>query len=143
MKVQQILRSKANDAIHSIGPGETLSDAIAALSGKRIGALVVCSEKGDVEGILSERDIVGRLGASGAGALQLQVREVMTSEVESCHPDESANSVLERMTNGRFRHMPVMEDDRIVGVLSIGDVVKARLDDIERENRAMAEMLSG
>lgn len=143
MNVQQILRSKANDEVHTIGPDATLSDAVAALSGKRIGALVVCSGPGTVEGILSERDIVNRLGSSGAGGLQAAVREVMTDKVESCSPNESANSVLERMTNGRFRHMPVMEDDRMVGVLSIGDVVKARLDDIERENRAMAEMLSG
>lgn len=143
MNVQQILQSKGSIEVHTISPEASVAEAAAALGARKIGALVVSSGTGKVDGIVSERDIVRRLGQSGAAALQAHVSEIMTEKVESCRAEESANSVLERMTLGRFRHMPVMEGDRMVGLLSIGDVVKARIEDIERENAAMAEMLRG
>ena len=143
MKVEQILSFKGSDTVYSIAPDSSVTEAVARLTANKIGALVVGSEPGRVEGILSERDIVRHLGEIGPSALDAKVSEIMTSDVVGCRAGESANSVLERMTAGRFRHMPVMEGDRMIGLLSIGDVVKARIEDIERENAAMAEMLRG
>ncbi|MCL5777642.1 CBS domain-containing protein [Limibaculum sp. FT325] len=143
MNVIQILRSKGSSAIETIRSEVTLSDAAAVLAARRIGALVVTARDGSMAGILSERDIVRRVGEDGARALTLPVSAVMTSKVETCAPADSATSVLERMTAGRFRHMPVMEGGRMTGILSIGDVVKARIEEVEAENQAMAGMLSG
>ncbi|MEM7743734.1 MAG: CBS domain-containing protein [Pseudomonadota bacterium] len=143
MKVSVILQHKANHDIATIGPDATVAEAISMLSTQRIGALVVSSGDSRVDGIVSERDIVRRLGADGAGALQTTVRDAMTSEVECCSLDETAIEVLGRMTQGRFRHMPVTDAlGRMTGILSIGDVVKARLEEIEAENAAMVDMLS-
>ena len=83
------------------------------------------------------------LGRSGSGCLTMAVGELMTAPVETCTPKDSADAILGRMTEGRFRHMPVVEDGRMIGLISIGDVVKARIAEIEQENRAMASMLSG
>ena len=146
MNVEQILKSKGDHAVETIGPDATLAEAAGLLSARKIGALVVSGGSdgsGDIGGIVSERDIVRLIGRDGAAALDMKVSEIMTEKVESCRPAESADSVLERMTSGRFRHMPVLEDERMVGLVSIGDVVKARIEDIERENQAMAEMLRG
>ena len=143
MNVEQILKSKGSDTVDSIGPDASVADAAAALGRKKIGALVVCVNPGTIDGIVSERDIVRMIGQRGAAALGMRVSEAMTAAVESCRPGENANSVLERMTSGRFRHMPVLEDGRMVGLVSIGDVVKARIEDIEAENAAMTEMLRG
>ncbi|MBK0400047.1 CBS domain-containing protein [Limibaculum sp. M0105] len=143
MNVIQILRSKGSAAIETITSDITLSDAAARLAARRIGALVVTGRDGSIAGILSERDIVRRIGEEGARALSLKVSDVMTSKVETCSPSDTAISVLERMTSGRFRHMPVMEGGKMTGILSIGDVVKARIDEVEAENQAMAGMLSG
>jgi CBS domain-containing protein len=143
MNVEQILKSKGAHDVETIGPDATVAEAAKTLSEKKIGALVVCPEPGAIGGIVSERDVVRLVGRDGSSALQLKVREIMTAEVESCRASENANSVLERMTAGRFRHMPVLEGERMIGLVSIGDVVKARIDDIERENAAMAEMLRG
>ena len=143
MNVEQILKSKGEHAVETIRPDASVADAAAALSEKKIGALVVSSEPGAIGGIVSERDVVRLIGRQGASALDLKVSEIMTEEVERCRPGESANSVLERMTAGRFRHMPVLEGERMIGLVSIGDVVKARIEDIEAENAAMAELLRG
>lgn len=143
MNVEQILKSKGAHDVQTIGPDASVAEAAAALSEKKIGALVVASEPGEIGGIVSERDVVRLVGRDGPSALKLRVSEIMTEEVEHCRPAESANSVLERMTAGRFRHMPVLEGGRMIGLVSIGDVVKARIEDIERENAAMAEMLRG
>ena len=143
MNVEQILKSKGAHEVETIRPDATVADAVQRLSTKKIGALVVSSEPGEIGGIVSERDVVRLVGRDGASALKLKVSEAMTQQVESCRPGENADSVLERMTAGRFRHMPVLEGERMVGLVSIGDVVKARIEDIERENAAMAEMLRG
>lgn len=142
MNVEQILKSKGSISVDTIAANAKVAEAAAVLGKKRIGALVV-TDGDHVEGIVSERDIVRRLGQTGAACLDVEVGEIMTAKVSTCTPAESANSVLERMTTGRFRHMPVMEGDKMVGLVSIGDVVKARIEDIERENAAMAEMLRG
>jgi CBS domain-containing protein len=145
MKVSVILQSKGSTEVATIAPNATVSDAVKELSRRRIGALVVPSggEGSGIAGIISERDIVSRLGEEGPGVLARSVAELMTSDVETCTADDTAFHLLGRMTERRFRHMPVIgPDGRMAGILSIGDVVKARLEEIEAENAAMADMLS-
>ncbi|MEO0819610.1 MAG: CBS domain-containing protein [Pseudomonadota bacterium] len=143
MKVMQILKSKGSTSVETIGTQSTVADATNVLSQRRIGALVVTRPDGSMAGILSERDIVRNIGTEGAAVLAKPVHAIMTAKVEACAPEDDALSVLERMTSGRFRHMPVMLRGQLAGILSIGDVVKARIDEIEAENEAMAHMLSG
>ena len=144
MKVSVMLQNKGASEVATISPNAQVSDAVRALSDKRIGALVVSPDGGEIAGILSERDIVGALGRSGASVLQSSVSDLMTTDVSTCTGSDTAIGVLGRMTRGRFRHLPVVGDDgRMIGILSIGDVVKARLEEMEAENKAMAEMLGG
>ncbi|MDH3666640.1 MAG: CBS domain-containing protein [Paracoccaceae bacterium] len=143
MHVTHIMRLKGSNAVTTIPPDARISEAADMLSAKGIGALVVSTDGHSIAGILSERDIVRALAREAGGCLTMPVSALMTAEVETCAPSEQANSVLQRMTAGRFRHMPVAEDGRMVGILSIGDVVKARMQEIEQENAAMADMLSG
>jgi CBS domain-containing protein len=143
MNVMHILKLKGSAAVESVTPETLVATAAARLAERRIGALVVTAPGGGIAGILSERDIVRALAKEAGGCLVMPVSKLMTETVETCEPDENSNSVLERMTTGRFRHMPVVDKGRMVGLLSIGDVVKARIEEIERENAAMADMLSG
>lgn len=143
MNVMHILKLKGSAAVETVTPETQVAAAAARLAGRRIGALVVTAPGGDIAGILSERDIVRALAKEAGGCLVMPVSKLMTETVETCAPGDTANSVLERMTAGRFRHMPVVDNGRMVGLLSIGDVVKARITEIERENAAMADMLSG
>lgn len=144
MKVSVILQNKSSRDVATIAPEASIAEAAAQLSELGIGALVVSPGGGSIAGILSERDIVRRLSSHGPAVLQDRVDVLMTAEVETCTATETALDVLGRMTAGRFRHMPVIgPDERMVGILSIGDVVKARLEEIETENAAMADMLSG
>jgi len=144
MKVSVILKDKSSGDVATIRPERPVSDAVKVLSTRRIGALVVSHSGTDIQGIISERDIIRHLGQSGLGALEQPVDSIMTAPVETCFPSETALEVLARMTAGRFRHMPVTDSNgQMVGILSIGDVVKARLEEIEAENAAMADMLSG
>lgn len=142
MIVRNIIDSKNIKQIVTVKPADTVSSAVEMLAKHRIGALVVSDDGAGVDGILSERDIVKSLGTMGVSSMTLKVRDLMTAEVMSCKPDETANSVLERMTHGRFRHMPVVEAGKMVGVISIGDVVKARLSEIEQENTALTGMIA-
>ncbi len=143
MKVSVILQKKGSSEVATIEPTVLTSDAVKELSRRRIGALVVTSGSGEIIGILSERDIVRRLGEEGPGVLSRPASEVMTTAVQTCTAEDTAFELLGRMTQGRFRHMPVLGGDgRMAGILSIGDVVKARLEEIEAENAAMADMLS-
>lgn len=143
MKISVILQELGQREISTIRPDQTVAEAANLLSEKRIGALIVSDDGGHIDGILSERDIVRRLGAEGADALARPVGEVMTTGVQTCSGDDTAIGLLGRMTRGRFRHLPVTgPDGRMAGILSIGDIVKARLEEMERENQAMAEMLS-
>jgi len=143
MKVSVILQKKGSAEVVTIEPTATISDAVKELSRRRIGALVVISAAGGIAGILSERDVVRRLGEEGPAVLARRVSELMTHTVETCGADDTAFHLLGRMTDGRFRHMPVLDEDGgMAGILSIGDVVKARLEEIEAENAAMADMLS-
>ncbi len=143
MNVRKIIGEKPIQTVETISAQETLSAAAAILAQKKIGALIVADGRDGVAGILSERDIVRRLAAEGGACLMSPVASAMTKAVISCAPTDSAHSVMEKMTGGRFRHMPVMEEGRLVGVISIGDVVKARMSEMEMENRAMEEMIKG
>ncbi len=143
MNVKKIIGEKPIQTVETISPQETLAAAAQILAQRKIGALIVSDGRDGVAGILSERDIVRRLAAEGAACLTAAVASAMTKNVVVCTPSDSSNSVMERMTAGRFRHMPVLEDGRLVGVISIGDVVKARMAEIELENRAMEDMIKG
>ena len=103
------------------------------LADNKIGAVVVTGAGGRIEGILSERDIVRAVARKGADALSAPISAIMTSKVKTCGQSHSINQVMELMTNGRFRHLPVEEDGKLVGIISIGDVVRRRIEDVERE----------
>lgn len=132
MTVKSILERKGRDVISAM-PNATLSDVIAMLSRHRIGALVICDEAHKILGIVSERDVVRMLSAQGQKALDTPVSEVMTKKVEVCEEKHTINQVMEIMTQKRFRHMPVERDGKLEGIISIGDVVKARIEQVERE----------
>jgi CBS domain-containing protein len=143
MTVQQVLKSKGNASIVTIKPGSTLSQAASVLSSNRIGALVVSEDGLRVGGIISERDIVRELGRRGPGCLTDKVEAVMTTRIVTCTRADRAVDVMQLMTDGRFRHMPVVEDGIMVGFISIGDVVKARLAELSMERDALTGMIMG
>jgi CBS domain-containing protein len=143
MLVHQILNAKPSAGVMTLAPGTSVSDAAELLSTKRIGAIVI-SEDGQIAlGILSERDIVRELGRRGAGCLGETVDDLMTTNLITCSRNDTADQVLEKMTAGRFRHMPVVEEGIMVGLISIGDVVKARLSELSMEKDALEGMIMG
>ena len=143
MLVRQILESKGGGSVMTVSPDKTVGEAVKLLSEKRIGAVVVSSSGSDAQGILSERDIVREMGRRGARVLDASVVDLMTRELVGCTVQDTADQVLEKMTAGRFRHMPVMEGDKMVGLISIGDVVKARLSELSMEKDALEGMIKG
>ena len=143
MFVRDILNSKPVQGVLTISPGASVADAVAELAARGIGALVASGTGRDVVGILSERDVVRAIGQHGAGVLAGPVAELMTAEVETAACDDTAESVLGRMTEGRFRHMPVVEEGALVGLVTLGDVVKARLSEVSMEKDALTAMVAG
>jgi CBS domain-containing protein len=143
MLVQQILKSKGDDGVVTVPPGTTVTKAAELLSARRIGAVIVSPDGKRVAGILSERDIVRELGRRGVACLGDAVDTLMTAKIVGCTRHESTDEVLGRMTDGRFRHMPVMEGDEMVGLISIGDVVKARMMELAAEKDALEGMIKG
>ena len=143
MLVRQILGVKGGGDVVTIDAAATVGDAAKLLSEKRIGAVLVMENGGAPAGILSERDIVRELGRRGESCLRDTVGEMMTKDLGSCAPDDTADAVLTKMTDGRFRHMPVMENGALAGVISIGDVVKARLSELSMEKDALEGMIKG
>jgi CBS domain-containing protein len=143
MLVRQILKSKPSGEVATIGPAASVKEAAESLSAKRIGALIVTRDGARPEGIISERDIVRELGRRGPACMSETVAGIMTAELIGCALDETADQVLAKMTEGRFRHMPVLEDGRMVGLISIGDVVKARLSELSMEKEALQGMIMG
>ncbi len=139
MTVGAILNSKGHQ-VQSVDTEVILSAAIKILAERRIGALLVMS-KGRLEGILSERDVVRVLGDRGAAALDEPVDAVMTRKVVSCRPSDTVAAIMETMTVGKFRHLPVLEDGGVVGVISIGDIVKWRLGEYEAEQEALRDYI--
>ena len=140
MTVRAILDLKGREVV-TIAPTAILAAAARLLSDRHIGAIVVTGADARVIGILSERDIVRALAARGAGALEEQVAQAMTREVITCEGDETIPELMHHMTGGRFRHVPVVEDGRLAGIISIGDVVKHRLAEMEREKGALEEYI--
>ena len=140
MIVKSILSAKGRD-VATIGPTATLAEATRILAERKIGALVVTGAGGRITGIISERDIVRALAQHGVAALQLPLADVMTRKVVTCTPSDTVSVLMERMTAGKFRHLPVTEDDRMVGIISIGDVVKYRLTELQFEQDAMRDYI--
>lgn len=140
--IAAILQRKGSD-VHTVAPTATLAEAASDLAEYGIGALVVSSDGAVVEGMLSERDIVRQLAATGPGALELTVADAMTAEVTTCSKHETADDLMATMTSGRIRHVPVMEDGGLVGIVSIGDVVKSRIDELELQRESLQEYVTG
>jgi CBS domain-containing protein len=141
MNVASILKSKGR-AVTTLRPNATLLDVTKKLGPKKIGAVVVVGENGQVAGIISERDVIRAISEHGASALGMTVAEVMTRSVVACRETSQIDELMEIMTNGRFRHLPVIEDDGLVGIVSIGDIVKHRVAEVQLEVSAMRNYLA-
>jgi CBS domain-containing protein len=142
MNVHAILRNKG-DSVVTIHPDATIDRAVSVLRRRGIGALVVSDNGESVVGILSERDIVDALARFGGDLLSVSVSEVMSSPVVTCEPGDSVAELMAEMTNRRIRHFPVLDDGRLVGIVSIGDLVKSRLDEIEYEAHSLRSFIAG
>ena len=140
MTVNLILSRKGNDIV-TIGPEASVGDAVTLLAKHRIGAIVVVDDTRSVEGIVSERDVVRILGERGVDVLGETIGSVMTRAVVTCTVDETIPVIMERMTRGRFRHVPVVAGDKLVGIISIGDVVKFRVEEMERESAQLRDYI--
>ena len=140
MTVKTILATKGSE-VTTIEPTATLETAIGVLAERRIGALVVLGADRRLIGILSERDIVRALAEQGVAVLKETLSQVMTRKVHTCTSSETVSAIMERMTTGKFRHIPVVEHDQLVGIVSIGDVVKHRLMEMERETDALRDYI--
>ncbi len=138
MKVLEILREKGTDVV-TVSPIATLRTAIERMANLGIGALVVLNDNGELVGVLSERDIVVSLARSGAGVLSDPVAEAMTRKVITCSPEDRVNDLMAGMTRSRVRHFPVMDGGRLAGMISIGDLVKARLNELEFESSVLRD----
>ena len=139
MTVRAILDTKGHN-VQSVEPDAKLSAAVKILGERKIGAVLVMSQ-GRIEGILSERDIVRVLGERGAAVLEEPVSAVMTRKVVSCKQSDTVAAIMEMMTLGKFRHLPVLEEDRVVGLISIGDIVKWRVREYESEQEALRDYI--
>jgi CBS domain-containing protein len=136
MNIAQILKAKGR-AVATARPDATLLEIVNKLVQKKIGAIVIVGDNGEVAGIISERDVIRRLGERGEQALKEPVSQSMTSSVISCHETSTLDELMELMTQGRFRHVPVLEDGSLVGIVSIGDIVKHHIAEVEMEVTAM------
>jgi CBS domain-containing protein len=143
MTVAKILKSKGTDDVVTVRPGATVAEAARILSDRRIGSVVVSPDGSVALGILSERDIVREIGKRGPGCLSEKVEQMMTTKLVTCTREDRAVDVLGTMTNGRFRHMPVVEGGKMVGLITIGDVVKYRLTELAMEKDALEGMIMG
>lgn len=143
MLVQQILKAKGGDGVITVVPDTLVSDAAQILAERRIGGVVVSSDGEKPVGILSERDIVRSLAMRGATCMDDKVSDLMTRNPVCCNRQDTSDAVLSRMTDGRFRHMPVVDDGKLVGIVTIGDVVKARLQELSMEKSALEGMIMG
>ena len=140
MQISQVLRRKGHDVV-TVDGSESVRGAIALLIRHGIGALMVSADGRRIDGILSERDIARGLHERGAGLLGDPVSSVMTAEVHTCAPSVGVQDLARMMTDRRVRHVPIVDDDQLVGIVSIGDVVKARLDELEDERRLLVDYI--
>lgn len=143
MIVSQILKSKTDVGVISVKPEASISEAVGILSEKRIGTVVVSNDGASLDGILSERDIVRELGKRGVALMAEPVSAIMTSKLVTCGSGDKADDIMAMMTEGRFRHIPVVDDGTMVGLISIGDAVKARLSELSMEKDALEGMIRG
>ncbi len=143
MLVSQILKMKPDVGVVTVTPGTTVAHVAEVLSQRRIGAVVVSPDGKRLDGIVSERDVVRELGRRGPTCLAEPVDSIMTARVVTCASSDLANDVLQKMTDGRFRHVPVVQGDEMIGLISIGDVVKARLSELSMEKDALEGMIKG
>ncbi len=141
MLVSQILRTKG-DLVFTIGPNETVAAAAALLHTRRVGAMVILDETDSVVGILSERDIVRVVAEQGGAGLSTPVSACMTRDVLFASPTETVQALLTRMTDRRVRHLPVCKDDRLIGIVSIGDLVKVKIAETEAEAETLKAYIS-
>jgi CBS domain-containing protein len=141
MRIADVLRNKGSD-VATVGPAATVSALLAELAGHNVGALPVV-DGGRLVGIVSERDVVRRLHAEGPELLDRRVEAIMTTSITTCAPGDAVADLARIMTERRFRHMPVVEDDALVGIVSIGDLVKARIDLLESEREQLQSYIAG
>lgn len=141
MTVKSILAEKGSEVL-TIGKDTTVNDAVSLLAKHRIGALVVATAEGTIQGIISERDIIRHVAEEGVDALHQKVAHVMTANVKVCTESHTINDVMEIMTKGRFRHMPVERSGKLIGVISIGDVVKRKIEETEREAEQIKQYIA-
>lgn len=138
MSVETILKTKGS-TVYSVRPEHAVSDAAALMSAKKVGVALVCDGKGRLHGVISERDIVTGITQFGKGLLDMPVRNIMTSPVVTCTPADTAKGILEVMTKRRIRHLPVVDGDDILGIVSIGDAVNYRLNEAEMEKAVLRD----
>ena len=141
MLVSQILKEKGRTVV-AVAAVASLAEAAHTLTRNRIGAVLVLDDDGRCAGILSERDLVRAISWEGGNALGRTVASVMTSPVATCEENDTVEELMERMTHGRFRHLPVVKHERVVGIISIGDVVKTRIEETVREAQALKEYIA-
>jgi CBS domain-containing protein len=141
MHVETILQTKGT-LVHKLTETGTLADAVHLLNAHNIGAIVITDNSGNIAGILSERDIVRQLGKNPSGTLTLSVSACMTRGLVTCERTTLIDEVMERMTRHRIRHMPVVEDGKLLGIISIGDVVKHKIEAVEREAEALRDYIA-
>ena len=141
MKIENILHSKGAE-VFAVSPDAKISDAVSVLSGKNIGAVIVKDNSDSVVGILSERDVVRRLGERGDAALSMRVSECMTPNPYTAEPGTTLDEVMALMTEKRIRHLPVTHDGKLAGVISIGDVVKRKIEQAEQEAASLKEYIA-
>ena len=142
MLVTQIFKQKAAHRIVTVRPDLSVSEAVTLLKEQHIGALMVTGDDGALTGILSERDVVRAMPEHGAALFDLPISRLMTSPVVTCAPDDRVHQIMKKMTDGHFRHMPVIGDGKLVGMISIGDVVKSRLDELETETSQLRDYIA-
>lgn len=143
MLVQVILKSKASTGVVTVKPDASVAEAAKVMSDNRFGTVVVSADGETPVGILSERDIVRELSKEGAGCLDQPVSGYMTRELVTCTTQSNVGELLKQMTEGRFRHMPVVEDGKLVGIVTLGDAVKAQLAQVAMEKDALQDMIMG
>jgi len=141
MKLAELLRGKSQETV-KIKASKNIAEAAASLTENKIGALLVEDDAGEIVGILSERDIVGGMAPHGADLHDVAVEELMTRNVIHCSPQDTVHEAMAMMTDRRIRHLPVFEDDKLVGFISIGDLVKCRIMEVQREAEAMRSYIA-
>lgn len=140
MTVERIIKEKGGNVL-TVGLQVSLAEIVATLTEKRIGAVVVM-ERDQIRGIVSERDIVRAIARNGAECLSRPAEDFMTAKVVTCGPEDTIHDVMQMMTAGRFRHLPVLKHDKLAGIVSIGDVVKSRIEEVEREAEQIREYIA-